>query len=606
MMLNAWHLPVAPFIKQRQDKLIITLWLRGDDLPQRVTMRAEVDNEETTVPMRRSGKSPVADVVQWRAEIALHEGQLRRRYAFKLLWSDRQLWFAPKGLSAFPPAKLELFAYDCPDDSPQWVSEQIFYQIFPDRFARSQKRSEQQDKVYHHHAAGHDIILRDWEEPLTAEAGGSTFYGGDLDGISEKLPYLKALGVTALYLNPVFTAPSVHKYDTENYREVDPQFGGNDALLRLRHNTQREGMRLILDGVFNHSGDTHAWFDRHHRGDNGACHDASSPWRDRYSFSAEGKALDWLGYSSLPKLDYQSSALIDEIYGGEDSIVRHWLKAPWSMDGWRLDVVHMLGEAGGAKNNLKHVAAITQSAKAARPDAFVFGEHFGDARQWLQQDAEDSAMNYRGFTFPLWGFLANTDISYDPQKIDAQTCMAWMEDYRAGLSHQQQLRMFNQLDSHDTARFKSLLGRDVARLPLAVVWLFCWPGVPCIYYGDEVGLDGNNDPFCRKPFPWNESLQDQTLLALYQRLAALRKATPALRHGGCQVLYAEGDVVVFLRVLGAERVLVAINRGESCEVTLPISPLLAVGEWKRREGEGQQADAMLSLPAISATVWTAH
>ena len=606
MMLNAWHLPVAPFIKQRQDKLIITLWLRGDDLPQRVTMRAEVDNEETTVPMRRSGKSPVPDVVQWRAEIALHEGQPRRRYAFKLLWDDRQLWFAPKGLSAFPPAKLELFAYDCPDDSPQWVSEQIFYQIFPDRFARSQKRSEQQDKVYHHHAAGHDIILRDWDEPLTAEAGGSTFNGGDLDGISEKLPYLKALGVTALYLNPVFTAPSVHKYDTENYREVDPQFGGNDALLRLRHNTQREGMRLILDGVFNHSGDTHAWFDRHQRGDNGACHHASSPWRDRYSFSAEGKALDWLGYSSLPKLDYQSSTLIDEIYGGEDSIVRHWLKAPWSMDGWRLDVVHMLGEAGGAKNNLKHVAAITQSAKAARPDAFVFGEHFGDARQWLQQDAEDSAMNYRGFTFPLWGFLANTDISYDPQKIDAQTCMAWMEDYRAGLSHQQQLRMFNQLDSHDTARFKSLLGRDVARLPLAVVWLFCWPGVPCIYYGDEVGLDGNNDPFCRKPFPWHESQQDQTLLALYQRLAALRKATPALRHGGCQVLYAEGDVVVFLRVLGAERVLVAINRGESCEVPLPISPLLAVNGWQRREGKGQQADATLSLPAISATVWTAH
>ena len=184
--------------------------------------------------------------------------------------------------------------------------------------------------------------------------------------------------------------------------------------------------------------------------------------------------------------------------------------------------------------------------------------------------------------------------------------MAWMEDYRAGLSHQQQLRMFNQLDSHDTARFKSLLGRDVARLPLAVVWLFCWPGVPCIYYGDEVGLDGNNDPFCRKPFPWHESQQDQTLLALYQRLAALRKATPALRHGGCQVLYAEGDVVVFLRVLGAERVLVAINRGESCEVPLPISPLLAVNGWQRREGKGQQADATLSLPAISATVWTAH
>ncbi|WP_333498980.1 maltodextrin glucosidase [Kluyvera sp. CHPC 1.2972] len=606
MMLNAWHLPVAPFIKQQQDKLIITLWLRGDDLPQRVTMRSEVDNEEMAVPMRRSGKAPSHDIVQWRAEIGLHEGQPRRRYAFKLLWDDRQQWFSPTGFSAFPPAKLALFAFDSPDAGPQWVTEQVFYQIFPDRFARSPSRSDQQDNVYHHHAAGHDIILRDWDEPLTAEAGGSTFYGGDLDGISEKLPYLKALGVTALYLNPVFTAPSVHKYDTEDYREVDPQFGGNDALLRLRHHTQREGMRLVLDGVFNHSGDTHAWFDRHNRTANGACHHPDSPWRDHYSFSPEGKALDWLGYASLPKLDYQSQALIDEIYGGEDSIVRHWLKAPWNMDGWRLDVVHMLGEAGGAKNNLKHVAAITQAAKAVRPDAYVLGEHFGDARQWLQQDAEDAAMNYRGFTFPLWGFLANTDISYDPQKIDAQTCIAWMEDYRAGLSHQQQLRMFNQLDSHDTARFKSLLGRDVARLPLAVVWLFSWPGVPCIYYGDEVGLDGDNDPFCRKPFPWDENKQDKNLLALYQRLSALRKATPALRLGACQVLYAAGDVVVFLRVLGAERVLVAINRGEACDITLADSPLLHVARWHRREGDAQLEGMGLTLPAVSASVWTGH
>lgn len=207
----------------------------------------------------------------------------------------------------------------------------------------------------------------------------------------------------------------------------------------------------------------------------GACHNPESPWRDWYSFSDDGTALDWLGYASLPKLDYQSESLVNEIYRGEDSIVRHWLKAPWNMDGWRLDVVHMLGEAGGARNNLQHVAGITEAAKETQPDAYIVGEHFGDARQWLQADVEDAAMNYRGFTFPLWGFLANTDISYDPQQIDAQTCMAWMDNYRAGLSHQQQLRMFNQLDSHDTARFKTLLGRDVARLPWR--WSGCSPGL---------------------------------------------------------------------------------------------------------------------------------
>lgn len=602
-MLKAWHLPVAPFIKEQQERLMITLWLSGDDLPPRVTLRAEEDNEELSLPMHRLRQAPHPGVVAWRGEINLVNGQPRRRYSFKLLWADRQLWFTPQGLNRFPPARLEQFAVDLPDSGPQWVADQVFYQIFPDRFARSQSREAEQDATYYHHAAGHNIVRKAWDEPLTAEAGGSTFYGGDLDGISEKLPYLKQLGVTALYLNPVFVAPSVHKYDTEDYRRVDPQFGGDAALLRLRHNTQKEGMRLILDGVFNHSGDSHAWFDRHQRGSGGACHNADSPWRDWYNFSPEGVAHDWLGYASLPKLDYRSSTLIDEIYGGEDSVVRHWLKAPWSMDGWRLDVVHMLGEGGGARNNLRHIAGITQAAKLERPDAFVFGEHFGDARQWLQADVEDSAMNYRGFTFPLWGFLANTDISYDPQKIDAQTCMAWMDNYRAGLSHQQQLRMFNQLDSHDTARFKSLLGKDVARLPLAVVWLFSWPGVPCIYYGDEVGVDGNNDPFCRKPFPWDPALQDGDLLDLYKRMSKLRKAHQALRYGGCQVIYAEDNVVVFVRVYKQQRVLVAINRGEACEVVIEDSPLLDVNGWQLKEGAGALHGGVLTLPAISASVW---
>ena len=603
-MLKAWHLPVAPFIKVQQDRLFITLWLSGESLPQRITLRAEEDNEELSLPMQRLRQAPQPGVVAWRGEISLASGQPRRRYSFKLLWADHQRWFTPQGFTRFPPARLEQFAIDLPDAGPQWVADQVFYQIFPDRFARSAARDADQDAVYYHHAAGREIVRKAWDDPLTGEAGGSTFYGGDLDGISEKLPYLKQLGVTALYLNPVFAAPSVHKYDTEDYRRVDPQFGGDAALLRLRHNTQRAGMRMILDGVFNHTGDSHPWFDRHQQGSGGAGHDPDSPWRDWFTFSEEGQAHNWLGYASLPKLDYRSTSLVNEIYAGEDSIVRHWLKAPWSMDGWRLDVVHMLGEGGGARNNLQHIAGITQAAKQAQPEAFVFGEHFGDARQWLQADAEDAAMNYRGFTFPIWGFLANTDISYDPQKIDAQTCMAWMDNYRAGLSHQQQLRMFNQLDSHDTARFKSLLGKDVARLPLAVVWLFSWPGVPCIYYGDEVGVDGNNDPFCRKPFPWDPALQDTQLLALYQRMAKLRKAQQALRYGGCQVIYAEDNVVVFVRVYKLQRVLVAINRGEACEVVIEDSPLLNVAGWTLLEGAGAFQDGVLTLPAISASVWS--
>ncbi|WP_039056270.1 maltodextrin glucosidase [Enterobacter sp. Bisph1] len=604
-MLNAWHLPVAPFVKQKQDQLVITLWLAGTSLPERVTLRTEMDNEETPVVMHCGRKATADGVTVWRVAIDVASGQPRRRYSFKLLWKNRQLWFTPQGFSRFPPARLEQFAIDLPDSGPQWVADQVFYQIFPDRFARSLPRGEEQDKVYYHHAAGQSIVLRNWDDPLTAEAGGSTFYGGDLDGISEKLPYLKKLGVTALYLNPVFVAPSVHKYDTEDYRHVDPQFGGDEALLRLRQHTQEAGMKLILDGVFNHTGDSHAWFDRHNRATGGACHNPDSRWRSWFSFDENGHARDWLGYASLPKLDYRSPTLREEIYQGEESIVRHWLKAPWNMDGWRLDVVHMLGEEGGAGENLRHVTAITAAAKETRPQAYIFGEHFGDARQWLQADAEDASMNYRGFTLPLWAFLAKTDLSYDAQNIDAETCAAWMDNYRAGLSHQQQLRMFNQLDSHDTPRFKTVLGNDVARLPLAVVWLFCWPGTPCIYYGDEVGLDGANDPFCRKPFPWDKTRQDGKLLALYQRMAKLRSRSQALRYGGCLVIYAQGNVLVFLRVYRQQRTLVAINRGEACEVVLEDSPLLRGKNWRLQEGTGTLQDDVLTLSAISASVWSA-
>lgn len=425
-MLNAWHLPVAPFVKQHNDKLTITLWLSGENPPSRVTLRSEFDNEEISLAMRKQRRQPQPGVTAWRATLNIALGQPRRRYSFKLLWHDRQLWFTPQGFSRFPPARLEQFAVDVPDSGPQWVADQIFYQIFPDRFARSQSREAGQDRVYYHHAAGQEIVLRDWDDPLTPQAGGSTFYGGCLNGICEKLPYLKKLGVTALYLNPVFTAPSVHKYDTEDYRHVDPQFGGDRALLRLRRKTQVQGMRLVLDGVFNHSGDSHVWFDRHNRSTGGACHHPDSPWRDWYSFSPQGVALDWL---------------------------------------------------------------------------------------------------------------------------------------------------------------------------------FTWPGVPCIYYGDEVGVDGANDPMCRKPFPWDERKQDGNLLALYQRMAKLRQSSLALRRGGCQALYAEGDVVVFVRVYQQQRALVAINRGEACEVALEALPLLNVAGWQCKTGSGDIREGRLSLPAISATVW---
>ncbi|MGG4625387.1 maltodextrin glucosidase [Serratia odorifera] len=605
-MLDAWHQPVPPFVVKKGQRLDITLWLQGDDLPKQVFLRAEPDNEEWLLEMKARA---VDGRQRYQASLPLNEGEATRRYCFKLLWQDRQRWFGPLGWSLMPIGQLTQFALEEPDSGAGWVADQLFYQIFPDRFASSGAAYNLQSGSYYHHAAGTGVIRRDWQHPLEAQHDASTFYGGDLDGIVQRLPYLKRLGVTALYLNPIFKAPSVHKYDTEDYYQVDPHFGGNAAFRRLRVSTHKVGMKLLLDGVFNHTGDSHPWFDRHQQTEQGACHHPDSPYRNWFNFYPDGTALTWKGNASLPKLNYAEPAVARAIYGDEDSVVRHWLKPPYSIDGWRLDVVHMLGENGGASGNLQHLAGIHRAAREVNPHAYIMGEHFGDARRWLHAGVEDAAMNYMGFALPLRGFLAGLDVALQPLKLDAAETAHWMDSYRAGLPHNRQLIMFNQLDSHDTPRFLTLLGGNLPRMQMAAVWLMSWIGGPCLYYGDEIGLDGDNDPFCRKPFPWDESQWNHTLLNLFQRMAALRKKSKALRRGGCQVLFAHGETLVFVRTYQHERVLVALQRDASNhEIALPYSPLLPPGDWQRQEGLGdmQSCDdgVVLRLAEQSVTLWT--
>ncbi|NGH41257.1 maltodextrin glucosidase, partial [Escherichia coli] len=231
------------------------------------------------------------------------------------------------------------------------------------------------------------------------------------------------------------------------------------------------------------TGDSHPWFDRHRQGENGACHHPDSPYRGWFNFYPDGRALDWKGNASLPKLNFAEPQVAEAIYQGEGSVVRHWLRPPYSIDGWRLDVVHMLGENGGATGNLRHLAGIYQAVKQENPQAYVLGEHFGDARRWLHAGVEDAAMNYMGFALPVRAFLAGLDVAYHPVRLDAAGCAQWMDGYRAGLPHSRQLIQFNQLDSHDTARFLTLLQGNAARMQMAAVWLLSWIGVPCLYYG---------------------------------------------------------------------------------------------------------------------------
>lgn len=593
-MLLAWHLPVPPYVQRRAQHLDVALYLRGEDLPQRVLLRCEPDNEEWLLTMQQQQSD--GDVC-YRGELPLTEGEALRRYCFKLLWDDRQIWFSPRGMQVFPPAQTEQFALEIPPTRPEWVADRVFYQIFPDRFARGPEKPA---------LAGGQAFLA-WDTPLEDAQDSTACYGGDLDGIIARIPYLKRLGVDALYLNPIFTAPSNHKYDTEDYYQVDPAFGGNAALIRLRTATHAAGIRLILDGVFNHTGETHPWFDRHGKGQTGAFHHPQSPERERFTFQPDGRVMDWKGNGHLPKLNFASPRVVNDIYQADHSVTRHWLRPPYSIDGWRLDVIHMLGEEGGARENLTHLAGIYRSIREENPQAYVLGEHFGDARRWLQAGVEDAAMNYMGFALPVRAFLAGVDVARQPVRLAAEACAEWMDGYRAGLSHNQQLVMFNQLDSHDTARMFTLLRRNERRMKMALTWMFTWIGVPCLYYGDEVGLDGDDDPFCRKPFPWDETEWNSELFALSCRLAALRHQSMALRHGGCQVVYCRDETLMFVRAYQRETLLVAIQRSGDAQCSLPLTPLLAAGRWQREVGEGVltgDADCLnLALPQESATVW---
>ena len=602
--VHCWHQPVSPFVALQAAGPALSLWLQTGPWPEQVLLRSEPDNEEWLLEMTLQGE--IRGCRHYQVLLPLHQASTRQRYSFKLVWSHHQYWFGPQGLSAAPIERLRQFCLEVPESHPGWVADQVFYQIFPDRFAPGHGPHLVREAEYQHHARQRWVRRRGWEHPLELEAASSTFYGGDLDAITDKLDYLQGLGVTALYLNPIFTAPTVHKYDTEDYFNVDPHLGGNQALVRLRQATRQRGMRLILDGVFNHSGDSCAWFDRYRTGDgSGANCSAESPYRNWYSFGPQG-ALGWKGNANLPKLDFAEPGVVDTIYRGSQSVVRHWLREPYGIDGWRLDVVHMLGESGSAKNNLLHVGGIYQAAREENPQAYLLGEHFADAREWLQAGVEDGAMNYMGFALPVRAFLAGQDVAYQPIHLDARQCADWMEHYRAGLSHGTQLCQFNQLDSHDTSRFLTLLHGDIQRMKLAIGWLFTWIGVPCLYYGDEIGLAGGNDPFCRAPFPWDQAHWNGELLAHTQQLARLRQQSPALRRGALQLLYAQGESLVFVRVLDDERVLIAIQREGTAVINLPSDPLLNCQKWIRLLGHGDidtTSDCTLQLVAGDITLF---
>jgi alpha-glucosidase len=359
------------------------------------------------------------------------------------------------------------------------------------------------------------------------------------------------LRVTALYLNPIFRSRSNHKYDTESYAEVDPGLGGNEALARLREATRARGMKLVLDAVVNHTGAQHPWFQ------------PGAAERCRYALDERGRPRGWKHHDSLPVLDYGLAEVKQAMFEAPGSVMRRWLQPPYAIDGWRLDAVHMLGEGLGAWNNAGVLAAMRRAVKADNAQAYLVGEHFYEATAWLQGEQEDGAMNYHGFAHPVRAWLAGQDIAYQPIRLSTPDFAAWLREAMAAMPYENQLAQLNLLDSHDTQRFLTLLGGDVRAMQLAVTLLMTFPGTPCVYYGDEIGLEGAMDPDCRRCFDWERSRWNRPLFDHYRKAIARRQQRAELREGAFLELAAEGDVYAFARFTADAATVVAVNRGDA-------------------------------------------
>jgi cyclomaltodextrinase / maltogenic alpha-amylase / neopullulanase len=432
--------------------------------------------------------------------------------------------------------------------TPDWVKNAVFYQIFPDRFAKSHRQTVSQ------------IKLESWESPPTIQG----YKGGDLWGVIENLDYLASLGINAIYFTPIFQSTCNHRYHTHDYYQVDPLLGGNEAFFALLEAAHDRDMKIVLDGVFNHVG--RGFFFFNDILENGP----HSPWLDwfkvenwpisAYDGSQPANYRGWANNRALPEFNHDNSDVREYIM----KVAQYWIKM--GVDGWRLDVPYEIKTTGFWQEFRTRV-------KAVNPDAYIVGEVWGNAQQWLDGRQFDGVMNYL-FTEAVIAFTAGDRVvlelvenrAYNPYPaLDAEGYKQKIDDLFRLYHWQIHLTQLNLLDSHDTARLITIANGDIKTVELATLLLCTFPGAPCIYYGDEIGLEGATDPDCRRSFP-PENQWNQEILDFHRQLIKIRHEHPALRTGDYQVLYAEGSVYVFARVLDDEKIIVAVNVGTETAV----------------------------------------
>ena len=516
--------------------------------------------------------------------------------------------------------------------TPDWAKGAVMYQIFTDRFYNGDKSNDVETNEYYY-IGDYSQRVTNWDK-YPANMGVREFYGGDLQGVMDKLDYLQELGVEVVYFNPLFVSPSNHKYDIQDYDYIDPHYGkivddggevlpngvtdnsqatkykkrttglknleaSNELFIKLVEELHRRGMKVILDGVFNHCGSFNKWMDREriYEGEEdyepGAYVSADSPYRSYFRFFKEGPENwpyngnydGWWGHDTLPKLNYEDSVKLENyiLYIG-----RKWVSPPYNVDGWRLDVAADLGRSN--EYNHEFWQKFRRAVKDANPNALILAEHYGDPSDWLKGDEWDTVMNYDAFMEPVTWFLTGMEKHSDEAR---EELLGNIDNFIGSMAHHMSNMLtpslqvaMNELSNHDHSRFLTRTNHMVGRVEHlgpeaaneyvnkavmreAVVMQMTWVGAPTVYYGDEAGVCGFTDPDNRRTYPWGH--EDQELIAFHKEAIRIHKEHPALKTGSLKILGGEENILSYARFKGHDRIIVVINnRSERAEVKVPV------------------------------------
>ena len=553
------------------------------------------------------------------------------RYYFEIRDEEQTLYYNRCGASGEPDEDFD-FVIVPGFSVPEWAKGAVMYQIFTDRFCNGDSSNDVETGEYYYI---NDRVnqVTDWEKyPDAMDV--HNFYGGDLQGVLDKLDYLQELGVEVLYFNPLIVSPSNHKYDTQDYDYIDPHFGviihdggenlrdgdtqnknatkyqkrvadianleaSNEFFARLVEEVHRRGMKVILDGVFNHCGSFNKWMDREqiYEGQEnavpGAYASEESPYHDYFKFTDKGEnawpytkeSEGWWGFDTLPKLNYEESKNLEEyiLYIG-----KKWVSPPYNVDGWRLDVAADLGHS--AQYNHEFWKKFRCVVKEANPEAIILAEHYGDASGWLAGDEWDTVMNYDAFMEPVTWFLTGMSKHSDrsrPELIgDSEQFAESMNHYMAKMLTPSLEVAMNELSNHDHSRFLTRTNRVVGRLAdkgskaagegvdtavmrEAVAMQMTWVGAPTVYYGDEAGVCGFTDPDSRRTYPWGK--EDKEMIEFHREMIRIHKENQPLLYGSLKILTTEENILAYGRFTDKEQIIVIVNNGaDFSQITVPV------------------------------------